>query len=84
MNERVDHQKRSSDPRKKIMKPKIKVTFDMCFDPGVDCKTKVHFTFTDRPDIAVPDDIKRLVIGEIGRLCGAMEAASKELFSDLL
>lgn len=65
------------------MKAKIKVTFDMLFDgsKGGECKTEVTFVLTDHPEITCPENIKGLVVGEIRMLCGAMEAAQKEIFA---
>jgi hypothetical protein len=60
----------------------VKVVFAMAFNSeGGESKTMVSFEFTDHPEIAVPDGIKELLIGEIRMLCGAMDAARLELFS---
>ncbi|GEM_PF-7091141 len=62
---------------------KTKVTFDMAFNSeGGECKTTVAFVFTDHPEIPVPDGIREMLIGEIRMLCGAMDAARLELFSE--
>ncbi len=65
------------------MKAKVQVTFDMCFDDeGGECKTAVTFTFPEHPKLRVSESVQKLVVGEIRMLCGAMNAASKELFSE--
>lgn len=64
------------------MKAKIRVTFDMLFDAskGGECKTEVVFSLTDYPEVACPENIKSLVLGEIKMLCGAMQAAEEHIF----
>lgn len=56
------------------MKTKIKVTWDMEFDAGKggECNTNVTFSLPDYPDKSCPEEIKKLVIGEIGMLCAKM------------
>lgn len=63
------------------MNAKIKVTFDMSFATDGECKTQVSFELPDRPDVPCPDNLKKILIGEIKMLCGAMDAAGEQLFS---
>lgn len=64
------------------MNVKLKVTFDMDISAEGECKTLVSFTLVDYPEIPCPEDVKKLVIGQIHMLCGAMSAVSKEVFSE--
>jgi hypothetical protein len=45
------------------------------------CETILNFELKDYPEIPCPEEIKPLVIHEIKRLCQALGAADKTLFS---
>jgi hypothetical protein len=55
--------------------------FDMSIATDGECKTRVSFELPEHPDMPCPDNLKKLLIGEIKMLCGVMDAAGAKLFS---
>lgn len=51
------------------MKAKIRVTFDMEFDGGVECKATSSFTMIDPVNAPIPEGIELVLMQEIGLLC---------------
>lgn len=52
----------------------IETKITMNFTPDKDGKiiTKVSFTFPEIPDHQVPNEIRRMVIEEVGKLCDSL------------
>jgi hypothetical protein len=57
------------------MKAKVQVTFDMVFDTEGECKSEARFRFPEHPEMQLPDDLRKLLVGELYILCAAMKAA---------
>lgn len=64
------------------MKAKINVLFEVVINVDGKCKTSVSFELPDHPEIPCPEEIKKLVIGQIGMLCGVMNAAGDHIFTE--